>query len=1614
MRTEDLRRTLVTVSLIFTLVFSIAFIPTSVLAAAVIDYPVGTIDVVHGQTFLLRHRMQWNDPDDPGFYLVAIKWDYLGYNSWHFTLVDNRAYFDNDYDNVPDLGVAPIEATASMTDNGTMYSLGVAAKAGDWRLGYFNVEITLRASGPDGTPHVGTNNHPIKYTIVQSLEAFPPATVYPAPVTVRVLGRGVAVSISPNENSGPPMTTLSYSITVTNTGDILDNYALTASDNENWGPTLDNYLFENVQPGENMTATLGVTIPENAPTCTEDNITVTVTGTGVENSASCVAHALILRGVELAITPGYQSGSLGRMLEYTIIVFNAGNVEDNYELTASDNENWSPTVSPALLTVPTGENGAVTLSVTVPENAEPCTRDNIIVTATSHGDNTVKDNASCIAQAFIVRGVGVSIDPSHSSDVPGATLSYTVTVTNTGNVADSYDLTISDNENWDLALDDNLFLDVRPGEDRTTTLRVTIPSGAEHGERDDIQVVVASMEVSASASCEAEVSILRRVEVSISPGSGSGEPGTSLTYSVTVRNTGLIDDTYTLRAVGKEGWSVSIEPDSLTLAAGATGVATLSVVVPPDASVGISMTTTVSARSEGDPAVIDTDTCRTIVVGAVPPEVWVDDDWAGSNPGDVVDGHIFGTDAFAMIQDGIDAVASPGTVHVAAGTYYEHITLKDGVQVLGAGADVTTIDGSGTGDVVIGADNSTISGFTITNSGMAGYAGILCRYSSPVIINNKITGNDGRGIFCYYSNATIINNIIANNGDWGIWQNYSTPTINNNLIFGGRFGGGIMCANSSDSIIMNNTIAENFFRGISCDHSSPIITNNIITGCSYWGIISEFSSFPTISYNDVWHNRVDYVGCSPGIGDISDDPMFVDPAAGDYHLQPGSPCIDAGTNEDAPSIDLEGNPRLIDGDGDGIAVVDMGAYEYVPPPPPGIGWDASITATFSGGSDDATFSVRPDATSGFDIAYDLPEPPPPVAPPYVRTFLYYPEQTPNELHRSCLGPEILMEWPLRIEYAEGLNDITLTWRVEDVPADYSIYLYRGENLVADMRAEEDYTFQASTGSYDFRIVVGKLLPFTLELTQGWNMISFPVLPENSSPDAIFGSYFVLYRWNAEDKRYVLHADSGSFIEPDPDVGVGVGYWAYVLEDENVNMLGVPVDQLNLSLRQGWNLIGSTYSGSSIADPIDDPDNSVIPWAFTWNAEERSYRMTQLLEAGKGYWVYTLQYCSLTLPPKEPRKCVLVIEHFSPIAGTTWSGAHHRAGERLDDLYPWLEYVYEEEVGPEEACPVAEDFIKTKGANIVVGNAEFMGMPLADIADDYPDVYFASIIASDLTTKRNFIRYFPRQYQALYLEGLIAGALTETGNIGIVSAFPCVQVCRRQSGFYLGIMDAAEALGKDITLYVKYVGDWYLPTDEAEIARTLVDTYNCDVITQQTDSGSPLDVAEDKGIWFVGKDMDIVGQYGWSSTETVAVSFDTRWEVGYEMMIKDWMAGDETPETILYPGMDDKIILADGTVYPTVDIQNDNKVGIEAISPYARPLIPDEIVELVENRRDQMMKGVWDPFFAHDFISNGTGLALEGLPIPPAGTLVKPEGEMPSDEWLLSKFNFDLEGIVVLE
>ena len=291
---------------------------------------------------------------------------------------------------------------------------------------------------------------------------------------------------------------------------------------------------------------------------------------------------------------------------------------------------------------------------------------------------------------------------------------------------------------------------------------------------------------------------------------------------------------------------------------------------------------------------------------------------------------------YPKVQEAINAASSGDTVLVAAGRYAPStngesfaINMKNGVRLIGAGAAVCTLDAERTQRVMwchaISDTFTRVEGFTITNGNTArsNGGGIWCTRSSALTIaNNVVTGNsayyDGGGIDCDHSSFQIIaNNVITGNS--------------------ATFGGGIGCVYASSPIITNNTITGNsawYGGGIGCFYgSNATITNNVITGNSAWygGGIYCHTSSPPITYNDVWGNAPqNYYGCGPGPGCISADPLFVDPAVDDYHLQPGSPCIDAGDNN-APGLqgfDFDGKPRILDGDGDGTAVVDMGAFEY--------------------------------------------------------------------------------------------------------------------------------------------------------------------------------------------------------------------------------------------------------------------------------------------------------------------------------------------------------------------------------------------------------------------------------------------------------------------------------------------------------------------------------------------------------------------------------------------------------------------------------------------------------------------------------------------------------------
>ena len=244
-------------------------------------------------------------------------------------------------------------------------------------------------------------------------------------------------------------------------------------------------------------------------------------------------------------------------------------------------------------------------------------------------------------------------------------------------------------------------------------------------------------------------------------------------------------------------------------------------------------------------------------------------------------------------------------------------------------------------------------------------AGIHITYTSaPLIADNLIESNvspgGGGGIYIfYYSDALIERNFITQNESWhgaGIaiyWS--SEPQIRNNFIVKNTQVG-ILSKTDGVTIITNNTISDNnalsYNAGIWYEVGENLfIEHNIITSNEDgFGIYGD-NSAATIRYNNVWDNELGNYGGElsdqNGInGNISVDPNFVNPGhwddantptdpnddffvVGNYHLTPGSACIDAGDNNSIPAylnVDIDGEERIFAG------TVDIGADELVTNP----------------------------------------------------------------------------------------------------------------------------------------------------------------------------------------------------------------------------------------------------------------------------------------------------------------------------------------------------------------------------------------------------------------------------------------------------------------------------------------------------------------------------------------------------------------------------------------------------------------------------------------------------------------------------------------------------------
>lgn len=297
------------------------------------------------------------------------------------------------------------------------------------------------------------------------------------------------------------------------------------------------------------------------------------------------------------------------------------------------------------------------------------------------------------------------------------------------------------------------------------------------------------------------------------------------------------------------------------------------------------------------------------------------------------------TEGFVLLSDGDTLLVGPGTYNEA----YLGLSAKD-VTIEGAGAGVSVVDGTGLDAWVgISTSSATISGLTFTHFDQPDGSTALSAGTELVVHD------------CLFEDNAVA---IASSGD--------VLNVEHSIFIGNTYAvyvvDGVYDLLVDDNVFIDNSSSAVLWRALNgvSFASDLTVSNNTIVGADE-GVLFDpepLHEVPTVRiYNNVFADvrlavslgvvgtgTIDHNLAPAGaimhsdetisISDnITGDAIFLsrtddgDPTNDDLHLLWGSPGIDQGADSD-DSTDFDGQSRSFDGDKDGVAVPDIGAYEY--------------------------------------------------------------------------------------------------------------------------------------------------------------------------------------------------------------------------------------------------------------------------------------------------------------------------------------------------------------------------------------------------------------------------------------------------------------------------------------------------------------------------------------------------------------------------------------------------------------------------------------------------------------------------------------------------------------
>lgn len=308
------------------------------------------------------------------------------------------------------------------------------------------------------------------------------------------------------------------------------------------------------------------------------------------------------------------------------------------------------------------------------------------------------------------------------------------------------------------------------------------------------------------------------------------------------------------------------------------------------------------------------------------------------------------------------------------------------------------------------------------------------------------------------------------------------------------------------------------------------------------------------------------------------------------------------------------------------------------------------------------------------------------------------------------------------------------------------------------------------------------------------------------------------------------------------------------------------------------------------------------------------------------------------------KVVMILD--GSIEDGGWNTTHAAGGKKIEAAFPGITVEYVEEIAPGQTATVAFEDAVAGGADLVIGTTYYQD-DILELVDEHPDVTFLSWAGWE--TKPNLGQFDGASEDGRYLDGIVAGLLTESNIIGYAAGFPYNEVNRAINAFTMG----ARSVNPDVTVQVVYLNTWFDPAVEQQAAEALMNA-GADVLAHEVGAQVYATVAAQHGGHVIGYTND------WSQIEPEAwaSSFQYDWGNYYVEQVRAILDGTWEP-AVSYGG------LADGFI---------------TFAPYGPDVTP-EILDAVEAAKASIIDGSFDMFAGPITDNTGVVQIADGETIP---------------------------------